>query len=98
MIHRTIIRIRAAFNKAIRPAFWTAVWTFVGVFGFGMVGFLESIQQWAGGSADFPDLSVLRGAAVAGAMSALVGFTGGAIRFVQAISGHGTLPDYGESD
>jgi hypothetical protein len=78
----------------LKPALFTALWTFIALFATSVIGALQAVQEWTGGSAEFPDLSVLAAAAVSAAMAALGGFVGFVIRTLQAYTGLGTVPTY----
>lgn len=58
----------------LRAGYRTGYQTFVGVFGLTLVGWLNDVQGWAGGSAvDFPSVSPLGKAAVGALTAALAG-------------------------
>lgn len=60
-----------AFIRAAR----TALWSFIGLFGMSLVGFLQQVIEWAnaGGEVAFPSVSVLGFAAISAAVSAIIG-------------------------
>jgi len=56
-----------------KAAAWSALATFIGVFGLAAVGFLSDVASWADGGGSFPDVSVLGKAAVSAAVAAASG-------------------------
>ena len=70
---------------------------FVAVPGFllSLLGWLEELAEWAAGDAvAFPDLSVLRRAAVALVFAVVLGGVNSAVRYVQERYGRGVTPVY----
>lgn len=61
-------------RDALRAALATALWSFVGLFGLSLLGWLADLQQWASssGASAFPSLSVLGYAAVAAVAAAVI--------------------------
>lgn len=62
-------------KDALIRASRTALWSFIGLFGLSVIGFLQQIVEWAnaGGAAAFPSVSVLGFAAISAAVSAVIG-------------------------
>lgn len=84
-------------NDQLRAALWTALFTFIALFGASLIGWTQAVIEWAnaGGGVDvFPDVSVLGKAAVAAAGSAAAGFLNWAVRSAQA---QGLIPGKGPS-
>lgn len=79
-----------------KAGLWTALFSFVTLFGAALVGWLTDLTEWAtpGSGAQFPDPTVLRSAAVAAAASAGIGVVNFAVRWVQARTGTGEVPTY----
>lgn len=68
-------------KNALKSAAYTFLWTFIGVFGLSLAGWLGDLTQWAtddGGTVVFPDPTVLVKAAVA-AVAAGSGFVVAAV-------------------
>ena len=87
------------FTNAARAALWTAAFSFVGLFGVSLVGWLGDVAQWSQAALDgttvaFPPLSVLAYAAVSAAASAAIGLVNFVVRYAQA---RGVLPGSGPS-
>ena len=55
-----------------RRALRTAVQAFLAVFGLALLGWLQAVVEWTSTRGEFPDLSVVGLAAVAGAASAAI--------------------------
>lgn len=84
-------------RNAVKAGAYTALWTFVGLFGLSLAGWLNDVQQWAtsdGAVTVFPDPSVLVKAAVAAVSAAAGGLVGLVVRLVQAAAGSDSLPKY----
>lgn len=84
-------------RDAIRAAVTSAAWAFVGVFGTTLLGWLQTVTEWAsaGGAAPFPSLSVLGYGVVSAAAGAATFVVAAAIRLAQ-VAGWlpGTPPSY----
>jgi len=83
----------------LKAALWTALFSFVTLFGTSLLGWLQDVIDWASGTESFPSLSVLGKFAAAAVVSCMIGFVNWAIRFAQSRLGiaAGTLPTYGPS-
>lgn len=77
-------------RDAIKAGAYTALWTFVALFGATATGWAGDVVTWAqewadtGAAGDFPSLSVLAAGATSAAFSALSGLVGTAVRLAQA--------------
>lgn len=78
-------------RNALKAGAYTALWTFLALFGAAALGFLTQVGQWASahGRDPFPDVSVLGYAFIAAVVAALAGILGTIIRLAQA---HGLVP------
>lgn len=80
-------------NKdAIKAGLYTALWTFIALFGLSLVGWLGDVTEWAtgdGATVVFPDPAVLVKAAAAAVAAAASGFVGAIIRLGQVATGRG---------
>lgn len=71
-------------SDALRRALRTAAQTFVGVFSLTLLGFLSSVQEWAGGTAaDFPSVNPLGKAAVGAAAAVAAGLVSFAVNALE---------------
>lgn len=71
----------------LKAALWTALFTFIGLFGTSVLGFVQAVIEWAnagGGPEVFPDATVLGKAAVSAAGAAVVGLINFVVRFAQS--------------
>lgn len=80
---------KARFWPSVKPALYTALWTFLGVFGSTLVGFLEAVAGWLSAfgtpeAGEFPDPSVVGKAFVAGVTAAFSGLVSFAARMLGA--------------
>ena len=74
-------------SDEFKAAAWTALFSFVGLFGASLVGWMQQVVEWANAGSDvtvFPDVTVLGKAAVAAALSAVAGLVNFAYRWAQA--------------
>lgn len=86
-----------ATKNAIKAGAFTALWTFIALFGLSFVGWLNDIVEWAsadGATVVFPDPSVLVKAAAAAVASAAAGLVGLVVRLAQVATGSGDVPQY----
>lgn len=85
-------------NKdAIKAGLYTALWTFVALFGLSVVGWLNDVVEAASGdnaSVVFGDPAVLVKAAVSAAAAAASGLVGTIVRLAQVATGRGNVPQY----
>ena len=84
-------------KNALKAGAFTALWTFVALFGLSAVGWLNDLLQWAsadGATVVFPDPAVLVKAAVAAVAAAASGLVGTIVRLAQSATGHGDVPQY----
>lgn len=84
-------------RNAIKAGLWTALFSFITLFGLALVGWLQDVMAWAseeGAGASFPDFTTLGYAAASAATSAVIGLVNGVVRSIQAVTGKGTVPSY----
>lgn len=82
---------------SIKAGAWTALWTFVALFGATAAGWSQQVVDWAntGLTGDFPSLSILASGAVSAFFAALSGLVGTIVRLAQAKTGlPGQPPTY----
>ena len=89
---------KARFWPALKPALFTALWTFLGVFGSTLVGWLEAVSGWleafgAPEAGEFPDPSVVGRAFLAGVTAAFSGL----VSFGARMLGASKPPEYPSS-
>ena len=78
-------------RAGIATAFFSAVVPFL----LSLLSWLEEVAEWAAGEpVSFPDISVVRQAAVALVLAVIVGGVNAAVRYVQEKSNVGTTPVY----
>lgn len=72
-------------RDAMRAAVTSAAWAFVGVFGTTLLGWLQTVTEWASasGARPFPGLSVLGYGAVSAAAAAATFVVAAAVRLAQ---------------
>lgn len=83
---------------AFKAALYTALWTFIAIFGTSLLGWLDAVSEWAtsdGATVAFPDGDVLVKAGLAAAVAALSGLVAFTIRQAQVLLRLGTGPTYG---
>lgn len=86
-----------ATKNAIKAGAFTALWTFLALFGLSFVGWLNDVIEWAsadGATVVFPDPSVLVKAGVAAVAAAASGLVGLVVRLAQVATGTGDVPKY----
>jgi hypothetical protein len=77
-------------TDSVKAALYTALWTFIGVFGVSLLGWIGDVAVWASSDTDmFPAVTPLGKAAVAALAAAASGFVGWVVRASQS---HGWLP------
>lgn len=84
-------------SDAVRAGLWTALFTFITLFGLSALGWLNAVLSWAqdgSGAVVFPDARVLVKAAISAGVAALVGLVNLVVRLAQARLGLGTGPSY----
>lgn len=85
-------------NKdAIKSGVYTALWTFIALFGLSVVGWLNDVVEAASGdnaAVVFGDPAVLIKAAVSAAAAAASGLVGTIVRLAQVATGRGNVPRY----
>lgn len=84
-------------TNALRAAAWTALFSFIGLFGLSLLGWLQDVAAWASSSGrePLPGLSTLGYGLVAAAVSAVIGLVNFAVRYAQARGlVPGTPPSY----
>ena len=84
--------------KALRPALWTALFTFLALFIGTLTGWLSDVSDAiaAGNGEGFvlPDPSVLAKGAMSVAAAAFTGLVNFIIRYLQSVAGVGKVPTY----
>lgn len=86
-----------ATKNAIKAGAYTALWTFIALFGLSLVGWLNEIGEAATsneGTIYFGDPAVLVKAAVSAAAAAASGLVGTVVRLAQTAIGAGNVPQY----
>lgn len=77
-------------KDATKSALFTALWTFIGVFGVSLAGWISDVASWAGtDAAEFPAVTPLGKAVVAAFAAAASGLVGWIVRTAQS---HHILP------
>lgn len=81
-------------SDSVKAALWTALFTFVALFGISLLGWVQEVAAWAGSATagDFPSVTPLGKAAVAAVAAAATGLINWIVRFAQA---KGALPGNG---
>lgn len=78
-------------RAGVMTTFFAAVIPFL----LAVIGWLEEVAEWAAGERlDFPDISVLRTAAVSLVIAVLIGAGNAAVRWFQERANVGTTPVY----
>lgn len=77
--------------NSLKAGLWTALFTFITLFGTTLVGWLNDLIAWAapGDEVPFPDPSALKGAAFSAIASAAAGLVNWLIRWAQDRTGVG---------
>lgn len=86
-----------ATKNAFKAGLYTALWTFIALFGLSLVGWLNDLIEFAsndGATVSFPDPSGLVKAALSAAAAASAGLVGLVVRLAQVAIGHGDVPQY----
>ncbi len=84
-------------GDAVKAGLYTALWTFIALFGLGLADWLNEVLAWAtsdGAAVVFPDASVLVKAAAAATAAAASGLVGTIVRLAQVATGKGDVPSY----
>ena len=83
-----------AFKDALKSAFLVWLFTTVGLFIPGMLGWIQEVTQWANqqGAPAFPDPSNLAYLFVAALTAAFPAAVAGLVRFIENATGKGFLP------
>ena len=86
----------ARYRDALISARNVAGFTFAGMFGSSLLGWLGQLGEWASssGASPFPSTSVLGYAFVAAGTAAATGALAGLVRAVQSATGRGNPPTY----
>jgi hypothetical protein len=89
-----IARLWARLSNPLKAGVSTAVFTFLGLFGASLVGWVQAVVDWAAasGAGEFPSVSVLGKAALSAGGATLVGLLNYVVRELQAA---GLLPGSG---
>lgn len=80
-------RLSKPTRDALRAAFTSGLWAFLGTFGTSALGWLTDLTRWAtqdGGAVVFPDPTLLVKAAVAAVVAGVTIVVAGVIRLAQA--------------
>lgn len=86
-----------ATKNAVKAGAYTALWTFIALFGLALVGWLNDVVQAASddnATFVFGDPAVLVKAAVSAAAAAASGLVGTVVRLAQVAMGRGDIPQY----
>lgn len=80
----------------LKAALWTALFSFISLFGLSALGWLAHLYTWAnsGGTEQLPDITVLAYAAGSASISAVIGLVNFVVRWAQERAGVGTVPTY----
>lgn len=84
-------------RDAFKAAAYTALFTFIALFGLALLGWLNDVWGWAQddtGVRLFPDPTVLIKAGVSATVAAIVGLVNFAVRWAQGRAGIGETPTY----
>lgn len=84
-------------KNSLKAAAWTALFTFLGMFGITLLGFLQEVASWAGssGTTPFPEVSVLGYGLIAAAVAAVIGIVNFVVRYAQTVGViPGRAPEY----
>ena len=84
-------------RDSFKAALYSALFTFIALFGLSLLGFLNDVWHWASSNDNavlFPDPAVLVKAAVAAVMAACVGLVNFVVRWAQGRLGSGEVPTY----
>lgn len=87
-------------SDSLKAALYTALFTFVALFGLSLAGWLNDVWHWASSNDHavlFPDPAVVWKAAVSAVIAACSGLVNFAVRFAQGHLGAGELPTYVKS-
>lgn len=88
-------------NKdAIKAGLYTALWTFIALFGLSLIGWLNDLVAAASNDEAafvWGDPAVLIKAAVSAAAAAASGLVGTIVRLAQVATGKGDVPSYPKS-
>jgi hypothetical protein len=81
-------------SNEVKAALWTALFTFVALFGASVFGWVQDVTEWAStsGTAVFPNVTVLGKAAVSALGAAAAGLVNFVVRWAQA---QGVIPGAG---
>lgn len=73
-------------QDAFKAALWTALFSFLALFGVSLIGWTGDVVEWANneGATAFPSLSVLGYAAVSAFGAAMTGLLNFVVRFAQS--------------
>jgi len=89
--------VNDATKNAIKAGLFTALWTFIALFGLSLVGWLNDVVEAASdenATIVFGDPAVLVKAAVSAAAAAASGLVGLVVRLAQTATGTGNVPQY----
>jgi hypothetical protein len=90
IIRTSITKENFVMTDSVKAALYTALWTFIGVFGVSLLGWIGDVAVWASSDTEmFPSVTPLGKAAVAALAAAAAGFVGWVVRWTQS---HGWLP------
>lgn len=82
-------------SDSLKAAGWTALFSFLAVFGVGLLGWIADVAAWAGtDGAEFPSVTVLGKMVVAALAAAASGFVNWVVRYAQS---RNVLPGNGPS-
>jgi hypothetical protein len=80
-----------AIPNSLKAGFYTAVFSFITLFGASLIGWLNDVVEWASndGTVAFPDGSGVAKAAASAAVASLIGLVNFVLRWVQDRTGVG---------
>lgn len=84
-------------KNSVKAGAYTALWTFIAIFGLSVIGYLNDVVEAASGDNAtflFGDPAVLVKAGVSAAAAAASGLVGTVVRLAQVALGRGDVPAY----
>lgn len=83
-------------RNSIKAGAYTALFTFIAMFGLSLIGWLQDIAEWASssGTDEFPSFTTLGYASISAITAAVIGLFNTVVRLAQAALGKGTIPSY----
>ena len=95
-IGAVLSKLFGRYASAVRSTLTVYLFSFVGIFGASLIGWVTTVADWASkhGSDPFPSTSVLGYAFVAALTSGAPALVAGLVRGVQTATGTGNVPTY----